>query len=125
MNRIIASILLTVSLLFTPMAPSANAAVNPPSGYSWGQNMCFWAGVAPTVYRGDPDYYNNTAYFKDTVGAVQRVINRYGYYTAVDGVFGAGTERGVKDFQRTHGLVVDGVVGQKTATAMGIGYTCQ
>lgn len=32
----------------------------------------------------------------------------------VDGVFGAGTESRTKDWQKTHGLVNDGIVGKKT-----------
>ena len=37
-----------------------------------------------------------------------------------DGVFGAQTEKAVKDFQWGHGLEMDGIVGEKTWSALGI-----
>lgn len=39
----------------------------------------------------------------------------------VDGVFGPTTERAVKRFQRRHGLTPDGVVGERTRAALGLG----
>jgi len=43
------------------------------------------------------------------------------YYTGkVDGIYGAGTYRAVRRFQRKNGLNEDGVVGAQTAKAMGI-----
>ena len=38
----------------------------------------------------------------------------------VDGVFGAETEKAVRQFQADHGLTVDGVVGKKTWAALGV-----
>lgn len=35
-----------------------------------------------------------------------------------DGIFGRLTEEAVKEFQRTHGLTVDGIVGEKTMAAI-------
>ncbi len=37
---------------------------------------------------------------------------------SIDGIFGANTERAVRDFQRENGLVVDGIVGQDTWRAI-------
>lgn len=43
------------------------------------------------------------------VVALQRALK-----IKADGIFGANTEKAVKDYQRTHGLVVDGIVGNQT-----------
>ena len=57
----------------------------------------------------------------DDVSAVQKRLKQWGYYSgAVDGIFGYATERAVKWFQEKNGLVADGVVGEKTAAAMGL-----
>ena len=37
---------------------------------------------------------------------------------AADGQFGGDTEKAVRAFQASHGLVVDGIVGDKTWTAL-------
>ena len=37
-----------------------------------------------------------------------------------DGIFGGGTERAVKEFQKANGLGVDGIAGPDTFTAMGL-----
>lgn len=55
------------------------------------------------------------------VRELQTKLKRWGYYTgAVDGVFGAGTEKAVRAFQKKNGLTVDGIVGSKTAAALGM-----
>lgn len=55
------------------------------------------------------------------VRELQTRLKRWGYYTgAVDGVFGAGTEKAVRLFQKKNGLTVDGIVGAKTAAALGM-----
>lgn len=52
---------------------------------------------------------------------VQTKLKRWGYYTgAVDGIYGAKTKAAVKAFQRKNGLVADGIVGKKTAAALGM-----
>ncbi len=57
----------------------------------------------------------------DDVTAVQKRLKQWGYYSgAVDGVYGYATERAVRWFQQKNGLTVDGVVGEKTAAAMGL-----
>ncbi len=48
------------------------------------------------------------------VKLLQAQLNKYGYKLVVDGDFGAKTESAVRDFQRTRGLIADGIVGQKT-----------
>ncbi len=56
-----------------------------------------------------------------TVRTIQQKLKNWGYYQGgVDGIFGAKTKEAVKYFQRKNGLTADGVVGDKTASAMGI-----
>ena len=57
----------------------------------------------------------------DDVAAVQKRLKQWGYYDgAIDGIFGAATERAVRLFQKKNGLTVDGVIGPRTAAAIGI-----
>ncbi|MBQ7754126.1 MAG: peptidoglycan-binding protein [Clostridia bacterium] len=57
----------------------------------------------------------------DEVVTLQKKLKQWGYYDgSVDGVFGAGTEKAVQYFQRKNGLTADGVVGAKTAAALGM-----
>lgn len=49
---------------------------------------------------------------------VQKRLNKHGYKLTVDGSFGGGTDRAVRDFQKAKGLVVDGKVGPKTRAAL-------
>ena len=57
----------------------------------------------------------------EEVTTLQKKLKQWGYYDgAVDGIFGSGTEKAVKYFQRKNGLTADGVVGAKTAAALGM-----
>ena len=57
----------------------------------------------------------------DEVVTLQKKLKQWGYYDgAVDGVFGSGTEKAVQYFQRKNGLTADGVVGARTAAAVGM-----
>lgn len=59
-----------------------------------------------------------------TVRTIQTKLKQWGYYTgSIDGIFGSKTTAAVKYFQRKNGLVADGIVGNKTAAAMGIKLT--
>lgn len=52
---------------------------------------------------------------------IQTRLKQWGYYTgAIDGILGPKSIKAIKDFQRKNGLVVDGIVGPKTAEKMGI-----
>lgn len=48
------------------------------------------------------------------VTRMQQALRELGYSLTVDGKFGSGTEKQVKNFQRDQKLVMDGVAGQKT-----------
>ena len=60
--------------------------------------------------------------YSEEVEYNQKILKSLGLYTGViDGIDGPGTNRAIKDFQRKSGLVSDGVVGQKTKTALAKG----
>ncbi len=54
----------------------------------------------------------------DRVKWIQHHLVRFGAKVVVDGVFGRKTERAVRSFQRRSGLLVDGVVGKGTRSAL-------
>jgi hypothetical protein len=54
----------------------------------------------------------------DAVAMLQELLNEFGYGIIVDGHFDAATDMVVRDFQRTHGLVSDGIVYTKTWTKL-------
>lgn len=45
---------------------------------------------------------------------LQELLRKAGYDIVVDGTFGAGTDRAVRDFQARNGLEADGIVGSKS-----------
>lgn len=56
------------------------------------------------------------------VKQIQTKLKSMGYYKGtVDSVFGSGTKSALISFQRAKGLTADGVAGDKTLKAMGIG----
>lgn len=48
------------------------------------------------------------------VEELQSILLEMGFDIIVDGVFGSGTEQVVKDFQLSHGLIADGIIGTNT-----------
>ncbi|MEH1951164.1 MAG: peptidoglycan-binding domain-containing protein [Nostoc sp.] len=65
----------------------------------------------PTLYFGSSGI---------AVRALQQLLVSNGYGVRVDGIFGALTETAVKAFQNQQNLGVDGVVGQRTWSALTI-----
>ncbi len=52
---------------------------------------------------------------------IQTKLKRWGYYKgAIDGIYGSQTRQAVRYFQSKNGLSVDGIVGPKTAAALGM-----
>jgi N-acetylmuramoyl-L-alanine amidase len=45
---------------------------------------------------------------------IQERLNSVGFHISTDGIFGSGTEKAVKVFQRNRGLSADGIVGRNT-----------
>lgn len=55
---------------------------------------------------------------------IQTKLKRWGYYFGnVDGIYGSQTKAAVRKFQQKNGLAVDGIVGPKTAAALGMTLT--
>lgn len=55
-----------------------------------------------------------------TTADVQRALNRHGANLDVDGLTGPATRRAIREFQRDHGLVTDGLAGPTTLAALGL-----
>lgn len=55
----------------------------------------------------------------EDVREVQRMLVALGYFVQVDGDFGTGTRKAVREFQHDRGLRVDGMVGTDTIAEMG------
>lgn len=56
----------------------------------------------------------------DDIRSLQEALNGKGFKLKADGVLGSGTGAAVGAFQQISGLTVDGIVGPKTAEALGI-----
>jgi len=54
------------------------------------------------------------------VAALQTALVTQGYPMTADGIFGAGTEAAVRQFQQHVGLTADGVAGPQTRSALGL-----
>lgn len=49
---------------------------------------------------------------------LQKELNKRGFKLSVDGIFGVGTKAAVQSFQKSAGLVADGIVGSNTWTKL-------
>lgn len=69
----------------------------------------------------EPTAIINSSSSSSDIKIVQKKLKNWGYYTGnVDGIYGSKTKSAVRLFQKKNGLVVDGIVGNKTLAAMGI-----
>lgn len=58
----------------------------------------------------------------DEVKQIQTKLRSWGYYNgSVDGIYGWQTKSAVTSFQKKNGLTADGVAGERTLAAMGLG----
>ena len=63
----------------------------------------------PLTRQGDQDH---------PVRTLQQLLRARGHSVTVDGIFGPRTDAAVRDFQRQKGLVVSGIVGPNTWSAL-------
>ena len=56
----------------------------------------------------------------EDVKTLQKALIKFGYNVTADGDFGAKTETAVKAFQKSKGLLADGIVGNKTWQLLGV-----
>jgi N-acetylmuramoyl-L-alanine amidase len=80
-----------------------------------------WTQLVEAGYRiGDRTLYLRSPAFRgDDVRELQRMLNALGFDVGKeDGIFGAGTAKGVRDFQRNVGAKVDGIVGMDTVRSL-------
>ena len=67
-------------------------------------------------------YISGALKIGDDVKALQKRLKEFGYKIKVDGIFGINTEAAVMAAQKRFGLKTDGIVGRKTAEALGFGF---
>src|SRR5437764_8816250 len=80
-----------------------------------------WAALVESGFTlGDRTLYFRQPMLRgDDVTELQRRLNSLGFDARrIDGIFGADTHRALVDFQRSAGLVADGVCGADTITAL-------
>ncbi|HEY5506447.1 MAG TPA: peptidoglycan-binding protein [Coriobacteriia bacterium] len=80
-----------------------------------------WAALVDATFAlGDRLLYLRFPFLHgEDVRVVQGALNALGFAVGdVDGIFGAFSERGVRDFQANTGIAVDGVVGPDTVRAL-------
>ena len=56
----------------------------------------------------------------EDVKTLQKALIKLGFSLTADGDFGAKTETAVKSFQKSKGIVADGIVGNKTWQLLGV-----
>lgn len=70
--------------------------------------------------KGPRQKYSQKAEFRPTTKEIQTALKNAGFDSgSLDGKMGPRTRQAIKDFQKSKGLVPDGVVGPKTWTSLG------
>lgn len=96
---------------------------DPGSGWDWPRYKKLVAGGSTsgggssTTLSWPTVKYGNTG---ERVRTVQYLLQQWGYSISADGNFGSGTLNAVKNFQSSHGLYADGVVGNASWPALTI-----
>ena len=93
---------------FTPFYPSNMIALHAAGASSSDTEL----GIPYARPTGNPLLRKGSK--GEGVSWVQYALNKLGYNLTVDGDFGSGTEKAVKQFQTSSGLSVDGIVGKDT-----------
>ncbi len=75
----------------------------------WAGPLAHAAWIAPYIYQGQRG---------PAVSQLQRRLDRSGFHLPITGYFGVLTETAVRDFQSSHRLTVDGMVGPQTEGAL-------
>ncbi|MFF4962921.1 peptidoglycan-binding domain-containing protein [Streptomyces sp. NPDC001222] len=100
-----ASVLGTAATGVASAAPAASSSVMAPAVHG-----CNYTTSQPTLRPGSSG---------SAVKELQCLLKYWGFNPgAIDGIFGSGTEKAVKQFQAWWPLAVDGVVGPDTWTAL-------
>lgn len=84
-------------------------------------NTATWRSLVDATYRlSDRALYLRLPFFHgQDVFQLQQWLNTIGFHPeVVDGIFGASTERAVREFQDNFGLFPDGIVGPSTLAAL-------
>ena len=71
----------------------------------------------PTLQLKD-GFESRSPELREDVQRLQGMLQKAGFDLDADGLFGTGTESAVKQFQRSQGLLADGIVGPKTWKAL-------
>lgn len=80
-----------------------------------------WSALVDSTFAlGDRMLYLRLPYFHgNDVRTLQKALNVLGFATGdADGIFGAFSERAVREFQRSCGQLADGIVGPETVRAL-------
>ncbi|MBR5490449.1 MAG: spore cortex-lytic enzyme [Oscillospiraceae bacterium] len=75
--------------------------------------------ISLVQYAGAASYKKGSS--GSVVSQIQTLLKNQGFYSsAVDGIYGSGTEAAVKRYQQRFGLKADGIAGPQTLAYMGI-----
>lgn len=95
-------------------------------------SLCLFAFLSVSIFGATmfsdvpTEIQVDAALTNSQVKTVQTKLKKWGYYTgSVDGIYGTKTKAAVKSFQKKNGLTADGIVGSKTASAMGLNLSSQ